>query len=41
VRPQEYLDAVQGRSKEKRYTFDVALGQQVGAARGLPAVRRL
>ena len=26
---QDYLDSVQGRSKEKRYTFDVALGPQV------------
>ena len=28
---QDYLDQVQGRSKEKRYTFDVAYDTQVGA----------
>lgn len=27
---QEYLDQVQNRTKEKRYTFDVAFGSQVG-----------
>ena len=29
--PQEYLDAVQGRSKEKRYAFDVAQGTQASS----------
>lgn len=32
--PQDYLDQVQNRTKEKRYTFDVAFDTAVGGAAG-------